>query len=244
MRTIKLTIEYDGTHYCGWQRQDNGPTIQETIEQTLPRLVQHDSKLIGASRTDAGVHAQGQVAHFQTSSVIPLYGLRRGLNTILPDDIAVTEVAEVPQTFHARFQAIGKLYRYQLLVRDCPSPLLRLRTWRCPVPLDVDAMQRAGAHLVGEHDFAAFCKTHSDAKTTIRRVNSVAVTASNELISIDVHGAGFLRNMVRIIAGTLVDVGEGRIADGDVPSILASTDRTAAGRTAPAHGLTLIRVFY
>lgn len=245
MRTIKLTVEYDGTGLCGWQRQRNGPTVQQHLEEALAAMTGRDTSVTGASRTDAGVHALGQVAHFHTEAAIPLHGFRRGLNSALPPSIAVVACDEEAPGFHARFGSRGKHYRYTLLTRPDRSPLLRHRAWHCPRPLDLAAMARAAGRLVGEHDFAAFQAAGCTARTTRRHVSEVAIDREGDhLVHIDVRGNAFLRNMVRIMAGTLVDVGEGRLRPEDMDAILARGDRTRAGRTAPAHGLTLVTVFY
>lgn len=245
MRTIKLTLEYDGTGLAGWQRQENGPSVQQHLEEALEQMVRARTPVQGASRTDAGVHARGQVAHFCTSSTIPLRGFRRGLNSLLPPSIAVVAAEEAPDGFHARFSAVGKHYRYTLLTRPERSPLLRDRAWHRPEPLDLHAMVRAAAHMEGERDFHAFRAAGCTAHTTIRRVSSIAMTRPEpDFVHIDVRGNAFLRNMVRIMVGTLVAVGHGRLHADDIPHILESRDRTAAGQTAPAHGLTLMAVFY
>lgn len=244
-RRIKLVLEYDGTGLSGWQRQNNGPTVQAHLEDALARMVGAKTPIQGASRTDAGVHARAQVAHFTTESDIPTYGFRRGLNSHLPPAIAVVACARVADDFHARFSARGKYYRYQVLNRQSRSPLQRDRAWHRPRQLDLAAMAQAGTHMCGERDFSAFRAAGCSARTTVRAVHEVRVAeAEPGLIGIDVTGNAFLRNMVRIMAGTLVAVGEGRLSADDLPGILASGDRTRAGQTAPAQGLTLMRVFY
>jgi len=244
VRTIRLTLEYDGTGLAGWQRQDNGPTVQQHLEDTLAAMVGAPTTVIGASRTDAGVHALGQVAHFHTEATIPLHGFRLGLNSQLPPSIAVLAADEVPAEFHARFSARGKHYRYDVLNRSSPSPLQRFTSWWRPRPLDVDAMRAAAAALIGEHDFTSFRAAGCSARTTRRRITRVDVTRRGDLVTLDVEGNAFLRHMVRILTGTLVEVGEGRRPAGDLPAILAALDRTRAGQTAPPHGLTLISITY
>ncbi|HEY0193120.1 MAG TPA: tRNA pseudouridine(38-40) synthase TruA [Kofleriaceae bacterium] len=248
MRHIRLVVEYDGTGLCGWQRQDNGPTVQGHLEQALAKMVQHEVAVTGASRTDAGVHARGQVASFRTDKPIPLHGFRRGLNTMLPPAIAVVEVSEVGDDFHPRFSATGKHYRYLILTRAERSPRWRDRAWHHPEPLDLDAMRAAATALIGEHDFAAFRAAGCAAKTTIRRIDEVGVqplpSQLDELLAVDVRGNAFLRNMVRILVGTLVEVGQGRRPAAQVAEILANKDRTKAGITAPARGLELVCVRY
>lgn len=269
VRHIRLVVEYDGTDLCGWQRQVNGPTVQGHLEDALAKLLAHEVAVIGASRTDAGVHARGQVASFRTERAIPLHGIRRGLNSLLPRAIAIAEASEVPDDFHPRFSATGKHYRYLLFTRSDRSPRWRNRAWHCPGPLDLAAMRQAAARLLGEHDFAAFRAAGCTARRTVRRIDEIAIAATGEwqggdardrgaldprdathgggegwLVAVDVRGNAFLRNMVRIVVGTLVEVGQGRRPASQVAEILALKDRTRAGMTAPAHGLELISVGY
>ncbi|MFN0247256.1 MAG: tRNA pseudouridine(38-40) synthase TruA [Kofleriaceae bacterium] len=245
MRKIRLVVEYDGTTLSGWQRQTNAPTVQQHLEEALAQLLQHEVTIAGASRTDAGVHARGQVAAFETERSIPLHGIRRGLNSLLPDTIAVRSADEVPLEFHPRFGATGKHYRYTIYRAADRSPLLRERAWHHPESLDVARMRDAARALVGEHDFAAFRASGCTAKTTVRRVDVVELfEAPSDILTIDVKGNAFLRNMVRIVVGTLADVGRSALEAGQVAEILASRDRTKAGKTAPAHGLELVEVRY
>ncbi|MCG8425309.1 MAG: tRNA pseudouridine(38-40) synthase TruA [Proteobacteria bacterium] len=245
MRTIKLLIEYDGTHLSGWQRQKNGPSVQQHLEEAVAHMTGTPVPVIGASRTDAGVHARGQVAHFRTESAIPTYGFRRGINGMVPSAIAVIGCEEAPTGFHARFDSRGKHYRYTLLTRRPRSPLWNNRAWHRPRPLDFDAMTRAAQFCVGEMDFAAFRASGCQAATSVRTINAIEIARPDSQIAhIDVRGNAFLRNMVRILAGTLVAVGEGQICAADIPAVVASRDRSRAGQTAPAHGLTLMQVFY
>ena len=244
MRHIRLVLEYDGSALHGWQRQPNGATVQQHLEEALSKLFAHEVKVIGASRTDAGVHARGQVAAFRTERTIPLHGIRRALNAMLPDSIAVREADEVDEAFHPRFSATGKHYRYTILVARDRSPRWRDRAWHHPQALDLVAMREAAAHLVGEHDFAAFRASGCAAKTSVRWVYSIDLGPTDETLIVDVRGNAFLRNMVRIIVGTLADVGVGRWPPGQVAEILASKDRTLGGMTAPAQGLELMAVQY
>ncbi len=244
MRHVRLVIEYDGTTLCGWQRQQNGPTVQGHLEDALKALLQHPTPVIGASRTDAGVHARGQVAAFRTERTIPLHGIRRGLNSLLPDAIAIREASEAADDFHPRFSALGKHYRYTLLVRPDRSPLWRERSWHHSLPLDRDAMRAAAQLLVGEHDFAAFRAAGCSAKTTVRRIEAIEISEDGEVVYVDVRGNAFLRNMVRIIVGTLAEVGDGSRTVAQVSEILAGLDRTKAGITAPPQGLELVSVRY
>ena len=244
MRHIRLVVEYDGSQLHGWQRQDNAPTVQQHLEEALAKLLTHDAPVVGASRTDAGVHARGQVASFRTEREIPLHGIRRGLNSLLPDSIAVRDASEAADDFHPRFSATGKHYRYTILIRPERSPRWRDYAWHHPEPLDIAAMNEAARSLLGEHDFAAFRAAGCTARTTMRRVDSIALTRLDERVEIDIRGNAFLRQMVRIIVGTLTEVGTGRRPIGQVAEILASRDRTRAGITAPAQGLELIEVRY
>jgi tRNA pseudouridine38-40 synthase len=247
VRHVRLVVEYDGTSLCGWQRQANGPTVQQHLEEALGKLLGHDAPVVGASRTDAGVHARGQIASFRTERPIPLVGIRRGLNTLLPEAIAVRDAAEVADDFHPRFSATGKHYRYTILARADRSPRWRDRAWHVHETLAVPAMQAAAMHLVGEHDFSAFRAAGCTAKSAIRRIDSIALCigrADAELVEVDVRGNAFLRQMIRIVVGTLVEVGIAKRAPAEVAEILASRDRTHAGVTAPAHGLELVAVAY
>jgi tRNA pseudouridine38-40 synthase len=247
VRQLRITLEYDGTDFAGWQRQANAPSVQAHVEDELARLLGHPVRLSGASRTDAGVHARGQVAAFSTEHHIPLEGLRRALNAKLPPQIAANEIVEVDPSFHPRFSATGKHYRYLFWVRRDRSPRWIRRAWHRQRPLDLASMQEAAALLVGDHDFAAFRAVGCSARTTVRHIESLSLTWSDQepsLLVLDVRGNAFLRNMVRIIAGTLVDVGEARFTPAQVAEILASLDRTRGGQTAPAHGLELMEVRY
>ncbi|MBA3456252.1 MAG: tRNA pseudouridine(38-40) synthase TruA [Deltaproteobacteria bacterium] len=245
MRQIKLVIEYDGTELCGWQRQPNGPTVQQHLEEALAKLLTHEVRITGASRTDAGVHARGQVATFQTERPIELHGIRRGVNSMLPDAIAVREVSEVALDFHPRFSATGKHYRYLIYRGADRSPRWRERAWHHPQSLDLAAMRVAAGSLVGEHDFAAFRAIGCAAKTTVRQIHGIElVEGPEDVLVVEVRGNAFLRNMVRILVGTLAEVGRGYREASQVPEILASKDRGLAGMTAPAHGLELMEVRY
>jgi tRNA pseudouridine38-40 synthase len=244
VRHIRLVVEYDGTSLCGWQRQSNGPTVQGHLEEALAKLLQHEVAVAGASRTDAGVHARGQVASFRTDKAIPLHGIRRGLNSLLPEAIAVVDASEAPDEFHPRFSATGKHYQYTLLARPDRSPRWAHRAWHHPERLDLDAMRAGAAALLGEHDFSAFRAAGCTARTTIRRVDAVDLSAPDERVVVDIRGNAFLRQMVRIIVGTLTEVGTGLRSPAQVAEILASRDRTKAGITAPAHGLELVSIRY
>ena len=247
MRTFKLTVAYDGTRYAGWQRQDGADTVQERLEAALAEIEGHALTVLGAGRTDAGVHALGQVASVAISHPIPASSLLRALNAKLPRDVRVPEVREVSSDFHARFSATRKHYRYRIDRGAVANPLDRRYAWHVPETLDLGAMTRAGAALVGRHDFAAFQSAANDAPeaSTIRTLFDLRVDAAREsVVTIEVVGDGFLRHMVRAIAGTLVEVGLGRRSEGDMLRVLASRNRSRAGPTAPAHGLLLVSVHY
>lgn len=239
-----LTIEYEGTAYAGWQIQPNGLAIQEVMENALLQLQGVPARLHSSGRTDAGVHARGMVACFTTEKTLPLRAYREGLNSLLPEDIAVRKAAEVPLGFNPRFHAQAKHYRYTILVDRHRSPLARHIAWRLAGPLDVEAMRQACALFVGEHDFAAFRASNCAAKTTVRRINSCELVQEGNWLHLDVNGSGFLKNMVRVMTGTVVEVGLGRRPPEDVARLLLAGDRQVAGRTAPPHGLCLMQVFY
>ena len=244
MRNIKLTLEYDGTGYHGWQSQINAVAVQDVVSGAIKSLTGEDCAIVGSSRTDAGVHALGFVCNFFTNSAIPADKFAFALNAILPEDIAVKGSEEVPPDFDARFSAKGKTYKYLFYNSPFPSALLRHRAYHVFYPLDAGAMGRAAAHFAGTHDFAAFSAAGGAARTTVRTVYSADVRRNGELIEFTVTGDGFLYNMVRIMAGTLAEVGFGKIDPDAVPGIITGLDRKKAGRTAPAHGLYLAEVYY
>lgn len=244
MRNIKLTIEYDGTGYHGWQSQINAITVQDVVTDAVNSLTGENCSLTGSSRTDTGVHALGFVCNFLTESSIPADKFAFALNTVLPEDIVISNSAEVPLKFHSRFDAKGKTYRYLFFNSTFPSALMRHRAYHVFYPLDVEAMNRAASHFIGTHDFTAFSATGGSTKTTVRSITRAGVRQDGELIEFTVTGDGFLYNMVRIIAGTLVEVGFGRLDADAVPGIIEGLDRRQAGRTAPAHGLYLVEVYY
>jgi tRNA pseudouridine38-40 synthase len=244
VRVVKLIVEYDGGELCGWQRQNNGPTVQGYLEDALAEMLREPTAVLGASRTDAGVHATGQVACFRTDQTIPADGFRRGLNGLLPASIAVRGAEDAALDFHARFSARGKRYRYSLLCRPDRSPLSRRFAWHRPRPLDLGAMRAGAACLVGEHDFSAFRAAGCTARHARRAIWSIDLVEDGERLVLEVTGNAFLRNMVRIVAGTLVQVGEGRMSPAQVGEALASRERSQAGPTAPPQGLCLAEVFY
>lgn len=244
MCTIKLTIEYDGTNYAGWQIQPNGLAVQQVIEEALLQLLGEEVRLRSSGRTDAGVHARAMVASFTTTRPLPLQAFVGGVNRFLPDDIAILSAVEVASEFRPIQDARSKWYRYTIYNAPVRSPLRRLFSWHVREPLDRGAMELAARHFAGRHDFAAFRASNCAAKTTVRRIDSVTVAQEEELISIDVIGEGFLKNMVRVMAGTLVDVGRGRFAPERISWLLENPDRNKAGVTAPACGLCLMNVSY
>ena len=244
MRRIHLIVEYDGTAYAGWQRQANAMTVQEKLEWAVHKLTGEELCVSGASRTDAGVHALGQSAHFDTESRIPADKFSFALNTMLPPDIRVTRSEEVPLEFHARFSTRGKRYRYLFHAAPHAGALTRNTHAHVIYPLDVEKMQIEAQDLVGTHDFAAFAASGSVVKDTVRTIYRAEVAASGSEIQLIVEGSGFLYNMVRIIAGTLIGVGSGKLEPGAFRRAIASGDRLDLGITAPAHGLTLMEVFY
>ena len=244
-KRIRLEIEYDGTAYGGWQYQLNAPTVQEEVEKALLELTGEKIRVTGASRTDAGVHARAQVAHFDTESQIPAERFSYALNTLLPKDIRVQESSEAPADFHARFWTRGKEYSYMIWNNTHASALLADRAWCIYPQLDVEKMREAAQLLKGEHDFRAFCATGGQTKTTVRTIHEIRVEEKEpHLVTIRVSGNAFLYNMVRIIAGTLADIGTGRLPVDTVTRMLETGDRTIGGPTAPAQGLTLERIDY
>ena len=243
-RIVRLLLEYDGTDFAGWQRQDGQRTVQGCLEDAVQAMTGVATFVRGAGRTDAGVHALGQVASFRTEARIPAPGFLRGLNSQLPPDIAVRELDEAPPDFDARRSARGKLYRYQIWNHPVRSPRAGRTSWHCRAPLDLEAMRAAAALLVGEHDFAAFRASDCERRTTVRLIRRFDIDRAGSLVSCEVEGTAFLKHMVRILVGTLVGVGRGGFAPEDVAEILRARDRTRAGVTAPARGLTLVRVDY
>lgn len=241
---VLLRVAYDGTEYCGWQIQPGQKTIEGTLLDALFALLNEEVDLIGASRTDTGVHSLGNVAVFDTNTKIPADKICYALNQRLPDDIVVQESKEVPADFHPRHCDSTKTYEYRILNRSFPIPTLRRDTYFFYRKLDVAAMQKAATHIVGTHDFASFCSVNAQVQTTVRTVYDCTVEQNGELITVRVTGAGFLYNMVRIIAGTLIQVGVGALQPDEMSRIIEGRDRTLAGPTAPACGLTMIGITF
>lgn len=244
MKRVKLVVAYDGANYHGWQVQDNGITIEEVLNRTISELVQEDIKVIGASRTDAGVHACGNVAVFDTESRIPGDKFSFALNQRLPEDIRIQESCEVDADFHPRYADTVKTYEYNILNRRFELPTKRLYAAFCYYPMDIERMNQAAAYLVGEHDFKSFCSAGAQVQTTVRTIYAVNVTKEDDMVHIRITGNGFLYNMVRIIAGTLMQVGTGLMEPEQVKEILEARDRSKAGPTAVAKGLTLVEIRY
>jgi len=244
MRSILLILEYDGSDFAGWQLQPNGRSVQQVVEQALAELLGETVRLHSAGRTDAGVHARGMPAQFVTSRNLPLRAFRDGLNRLLPADVAVCSAVEVPIGFHARFAAAGKWYRYTIDRRVGRSPLGRRTVWQLRAQLDLLAMRDAAALLLGEHDFAAFRTSGCAARSTVRRLENIELVEDGTLLHVDVHGSGFLRNMVRMLVGTLVEVATGKRPASDIARLLAKQPGVRSGPTAPAHGLCLMAVYY
>ncbi len=247
MRNLRLTVQYDGTRYQGWQRLGSGAatrTIQGRLEAVLARLTGERIAVIGASRTDAGAHAEGQVANFHTASPLPPDAILEAFGRYLPADIVVSGVEEAEPRFHARYLARSKLYVYRVCNRPVPDVLRRSFALHVPSPLDIEAMRRAGALLTGEHDFVGFSSLKAGKRSTVRTLFSFAIVERDGRIDVLFEGDGFLYNMIRIIMGTLLEVGAGARPADDVARALASRSRADAGPTAPAHGLCLLEVRY
>jgi tRNA pseudouridine38-40 synthase len=245
VRQLKLTLAYDGTRYVGWQRQAEGESIQALLEDALARFEGARVVVHGAGRTDAGVHAIGQVASVSVGFTHDLSTLTRALNAQLPADVRVTQIAEVDASFHARFSARSKTYRYQMRAGVVGLPFDRLYVWELAAPLDVAAMREAARRLIGTHDFTAFQSAGSEARDAVRTMTRSELNEGPDgLLLYEVSGNGFLRHMVRAIVGTLVDVGRGWRTPAQVGALLHGGVRGAAGPTAPAHGLLLVRVDY
>jgi tRNA pseudouridine38-40 synthase len=244
-RNILLKLAYDGTAYCGWQRQEEGtPTVQQTVEEALERVVKHPVTVYGCSRTDSGVHAREFVLHFHTDCTIPCDRVPVAVNTYLPEDVVCFEAREMPDVFHARFDCAGKEYVYQILRSRYRDPMWHHRAYHYPYPLDLQAMREGAAHIRGKRDYAAFAAQGNPVHSTVRTVYGVEVQEEGELLRVYVRGDGFLYNMVRIIAGTLLLMGRGKLTVEELEAGLQAGDRTRMGPTVPPHGLYLNKVYY
>lgn len=244
MRNVKLIIEYDGTNYAGWQRQLNAKTIQGTLEKAIEVITGEKCESIGASRTDAGVHAKGFICNFKTESRIPITKFKDALNVNLPMDIVVLNSEEVPIEFHSRYNCIGKTYTYTVLNRQEAIAIGRNYVYNYRRKLDINKMLMGSQYLIGKHDFAAFKNMGGSVKTSIRTITQLDIKEHNNYVTFTISADGFLYNMVRIIVGTLMDVGIQKISPEDVEAILQSKNRRKAGKAAPANGLCLEKVYY
>lgn len=241
VKRIRLTVAYDGTRYHGWQIQNNGITIESELNRCLSELFGEEIKVIGASRTDSGVHAMGNVAVFDTQARMPAEKVSYALNQRLPEDIRIQCSEEVAADWHPRYCESRKTYEYRIYRGQFPMPVKRLYTYFTYHELDVEKMHQAAAYLVGEHDFKSFCQVGAQVESTVRTIYSLEVEEQGKDVVIRVCGNGFLYNMVRIIAGTLLEVGQGRRTPESMQEVLAACDRQKAGPTAPAHGLMLMK---
>lgn len=243
MRNIKITIQYNGANYCGWQKQPNSLGIQGTIEKAIYEITKEEVKITGSGRTDAGVHAFGQVANFKLMSSIPTSKIPNALNAKLPKDIAVIACEEVPEEFHSRYSAKDKRYRYLIYNSAYRSPIYKDISYQVKYDLDFEKMCTEAKSLIGTHDFKGFMSSGSSVSDTVRTIYDIELTKQDDLIVMEVEGNGFLYNMVRIIAGTLVDIGRNRITE-SLEDVINSKSRSRCGHTAPAHGLFLKKVDY
>lgn len=245
MRNIRLILQYEGTRYQGWQRQEASEnTIQGRLERLLTQMCSEPVELQGSGRTDAGVHARGQVANFHTNSTMTTEEMLAYINTYLPLDIAVISVTEAPERFHSRLNARGKCYCYQVINSSIPDVFLRRYALEVPEQLDLEAMRQAADYLLGEHDFKAFTSAKKGKKSTVRRIDEITITQSGSLLTFTFRGNGFLYHMVRILMGTLLEVGAHKRTPRSIPELIASGNRELAGPLAPARGLTLMEVYY
>ena len=244
MLNIKLTIQYDGSNYSGWQKQKNANSIQEQIEKAIYLVTGEKVNLIGSGRTDRGVHALGQVANFTTLSSIPADRFKFALNSKLPGDISIIESQAVDYEFHSRYHAKGKRYRYLIFNKPIRNPLYRNYAYHVPYPLDFREMERAAKFFIGTHDFASFMASGSSVKDTVRTIYDISLDKKDDLIILSVEGDGFLYNMIRIMVGTLIDIANNKLKSQDIPAIINAKNRRAAGHTAPPQGLYLEKVYY
>lgn len=244
MRNIKLTIEYDGKDFNGWQKQPNKLNIQGNIEKVISEITKEEIELIGSGRTDAGVHAIGQVANFKTNSNIPIEKFAIAINSRLKKSIIIKKAEEVPERFHSRYNCKQKTYRYIINNSDMGSAIYRNLEYNIKMPLNLENMKKASKYFEGEHDFSAFKASGTSSKSSVRTIYSADVKKENERIIIELTGNGFLYNMVRIISGTLVEVGLGKIRPEEIEDIIDSKNRQMAGKTLPPYGLYLVEVNY
>lgn len=245
MRNIKLTIEYDGKRYLGWQRLgDSEKTIQEKVEGVIKLLTGEEIEIVGSGRTDAGTHARGQVANFKTTHQMSLPEMQQFFNRYLPQDIVVNKIEEVPERFHARYHAKGKQYSYYVWNNAIPSVFARNTSFHCPQPLDLEKMQQAAEKLIGTHDFIGFSALKKSKKSTVRTIDEITITPEGDLLRFTFKGNGFLHKMVRILTGTLIAIGDGTLSPEVIDQVLADKVRQAAGETVPSHGLFLDEVYY
>ena len=245
MRNIKLTIEYDGKRYLGWQRLgDSEKTIQEKVEGVIKLLTGEEIEIVGSGRTDAGTHARGQVANFKTTHQMSLPEMQQFFNRYLPQDSVVNKIEEVPERFHARYHAKGKQYSYYVWNNAIPSVFARNTSFHCPQPLDLEKMQQAAEKLIGTHDFIGFSALKKSKKSTVRTIDEITITPEGDLLRFTFKGNGFLHKMVRILTGTLIAIGDGTLPPEVIDQVLAYKVRQAAGETVPSHGLFLDEVYY
>ncbi len=245
MRNIKMAIKYDGSRYKGFQRlKDNDLTIQGKIEAVLSKMTDEEIEIIGSGRTDMGVHAYGQVVNFKTNSTISIEKMKTYLYEYLPEDIVVKNIEEVDERFHSRYNAKSKVYLYKIYNGKYHDPFLRKYTTHITKELDIEAMKKASQYLIGEHDFTSFASSKSKKKSNVRTIYSISISKKDDIIDIYIEGNGFLYNMVRIIAGALIDVGVNRKSPEDIKVMLENKDRVSASDTAPAKGLYLYKVSY
>ena len=244
MKRVKLTVAYDGTHYHGWQIQPEGDTIEAELDRHLSELLKEEIHVTGASRTDAGVHALGNVAVFNTQARMPVDKIAIAMNTRLPSDIRIQKSEQVPETFHPRFCRVRKTYRYQIWNRPVQNPLVSRYSTFYYYPLDAEKMDKAAYYLLGRHDFSSFCTAKPDRPNHVRTIEEISVRREGDMITLQITGDGFLYNMVRIIAGTLLRVGGGQMKPEEMKTVLEAKDRSLAGDTARPEGLCLMEIEY
>lgn len=245
MRNIRLKVAYEGTRYQGWQKQESSEnTIQGKLELLISRMCEEEITIQGSGRTDAGVHALGQVVNFHTHSIMSTAEMQSYMNQYLPEDIAVVEIAEAPERFHSRLNAKGKRYSYRVWNSQVPNVFLRRYAYTMTDKLDMDAMQRAAGYLLGEHDFKSFTSAKKGKKSTVRRIDSIEIGKNGDLITFTFTGNGFLYHMIRILVGTLLEVGRGERSADSIPGLIEAKNRELAGALVPGKGLILEEVFY